>query len=281
VREIAEIRERVLRDLPWQTFVIVEFYRVKCPRCGLKVEEVPQMPGKAPFSKDFEDAVGLACESAAPWQVARQFGLAASTIRAIDLRYLELGEEAAPECKIVFDKFHVMQHANEPVDEVRRAEVFRKGGRRRGVVKGKRWLLLTRWVNLDGKKQSLDRLWTYIYEAAARRYLHSWIDQLKWQRRKPFQDLALMLLRHQEGLLNYCRTKVPFGVVEAVNGNIKPLIRQGRGYRNLRYLPLKAQRTAALRLEVVVLRGAALVQAPSHSRAEPLLQTADNLCYPL
>jgi hypothetical protein len=27
-----------------------------------------------------------------------------------------------------------------------------------------------------------------------------------------------MLLDHLEGILNYCRTKVPMGVVEAVNG---------------------------------------------------------------
>ena len=37
----------------------------------------------------FEDAVGQACESAAARQVARRFGLAATTVRAIDLRYLE------------------------------------------------------------------------------------------------------------------------------------------------------------------------------------------------
>jgi hypothetical protein len=36
-----------------------------------------------------------------------------------------------------------MQHANEAIDEVRRAEFFRKGGRMRGLVKGKRWLLLS------------------------------------------------------------------------------------------------------------------------------------------
>jgi transposase len=361
VKEIADIREREVRDLPWrryQTTVIVEYYRVKCPHCGLKVEQVPQLPSKAPFSKDFEDAVGLACESAAARQVGRQFGLAASTVRAIDLRYLErwakqrrkpalrqigvdeiyLGKKQkfvtvvsnletgeplwfgperkeetldrffreeltafqrgrltaacvdmwepytksilkwAPDCRIVFDKFHVMQHANRAVDEVRRAEFFRKGGHLRRVVKGKRWLLLTRWVNLDSQKrrmldelfrinrrllkayllkESLDRLWTYTYEAAARKYLHSWIDQLKWQRLEPFKKLAVMLIRHEEGLLNYCRTKVPFGVVEAVNGNIKSLIRRGRGYRNLRYLLLKAQRLASLKLEVVVLNRAA------------------------
>jgi transposase len=47
-----------------------------------------------------------------------------------------------PGCRIVYDKFHVMQHASKAVDEVRRAEFFRKGGRLRGLVKGKRWLLL-------------------------------------------------------------------------------------------------------------------------------------------
>jgi transposase len=47
------------------------------------------LPSKAPFSKRFEEAVGQACESAAVRRVARQFGLAASTVRAIDLRYLQ------------------------------------------------------------------------------------------------------------------------------------------------------------------------------------------------
>ena len=36
-----------------------------------------------------------------------------------------------------------------------------------------------------------------------------------------------MLLDHLDGILNYCRTKVPFGVVEAINGNIKTLLRRG------------------------------------------------------
>jgi hypothetical protein len=53
----------------------------------------------------------------------------------------------------VYDKFHVLQHANKAIDEVRMAEFFRKGGHMRGVVKGKRWLLLTRWMNLDSQKR--------------------------------------------------------------------------------------------------------------------------------
>jgi hypothetical protein len=45
-----------------------------------------------------------------------------------------------------------------------------------------------------------------------------------------------MLLDHLDGILNYCRVPVRFGVVEAINGNIKALLRRGRGYTNLRYL---------------------------------------------
>ena len=96
----------------------------------------------------------------------------------------------------MYDKFHIMQHANRAVDEVRRAEFFRKGGRMRGLVKGKRWLLLTRGMNLTvGKrrqlnelftlnrrlltyllKESLDRLWEYRYEGAMLRYFKGWMD---------------------------------------------------------------------------------------------------------
>jgi transposase len=356
-----DIYQREVRDLPWSEYratVVIELYRVRCPDCGVKTEKVAQLPSKAPFSQRFEEAVGLACESAAVRRVAQQFGLAASTVRAIDLRYLErwaaarrkpalrqmgvdeihLGkkqkfltvvsnletgeplwfgrerkketldeffekqlsrfqrsairaacvdmwepfrqsiEQWLPQCRIVYDKFHIMQHAGAAVDEVRRAEFFRKGGAAREVVKGKRWLLLSRWVHLNTHKkrqlnalfalnrrvmkayllkESLDRLWTYTYEGAMLRYLQSWIDQLRWQRLKPMEKLARMLLDRLDGILNYCRIKIPLGVVEAVNGNIKALLRRGRGYRDLNYLLLKAQRLAATKTEFVAFRKAA------------------------
>jgi transposase len=187
-------------------------------------------------------------------------------------------EQWVPQCRIIYDKFHVMQHANEAVTEVRRAEFFRKGGAARELIKGKHWLLLTRWVHLNTHKkrqlnqlfalnrrvmkayllkESLDRLWNYTYEGAMLRYLKSWIDQLRWQRLTPMEKLAGMLLKHVEGILNYCKTKVPMGVVEAVNGNIKALLRRGRGYRDMNYLLLKAQRLAATKTEFVAFQKAA------------------------
>jgi len=180
-------------------------------------------------------------------------------------------EEWAPACRIVYDKFHIIQHANDAVDEVRRAEFFRKGRKMRDVVKGKKWLLLSRWKNLAKNqrgvlnrvfhlnrrvfkayllKESLEKLWGYRYEGAMLNYLQKWIDQLRWQRLPSFQDLAGMLLKHLEGILNY-RTRVRFGVVEAINGNIRMLINRGRGYKNMRYLLLKAQRMAVTNTQYV------------------------------
>jgi hypothetical protein len=75
---------------------------------------------------------------------------------------------------------------------VRRAESLRKGGAAREVVRGKRWLLLSRWAHLNtNKKRQLNQLfalnrrvlkdyllkqawigcWSYTYEGSMLRYL--------------------------------------------------------------------------------------------------------------
>ena len=46
--------------------------------------------------------------------------------------------------EIVFDKFHVLQHASAALDEVRRQEFFRSGAVMRACGRGTRWLLLRR-----------------------------------------------------------------------------------------------------------------------------------------
>jgi transposase len=352
LHQVHDVREREIGDLPWsvnRATVVVEVHRLGCPECGVRVEKIEQLPSKAPFSQRFEQIVGEACESAAASQVARRFHLPETTVRAIDLRYLEqrrrqpalqqMGvdeiyrgkngkfltvvsnletgeplwfgkerkkqtldehfrtqlrsgqrqrieaacvdmwepfrlsmEEWVPACRIVYDKFHIIQHANDAVDQVRRAEFFRKGRKMRDVIKGKKWLLLSRWKNLAKNQrgvlnrvfhlnrrvfkayllqESLEKLWDYRYQGAMLNYLQKWIDQLRWQRLPPFQKLAGMLLKHLEGILNYCRTKVRFGLVEAINGNIRMLINRGRGYKNLRYLLLKPRRMAVTNTEYV------------------------------
>ena len=58
-------------------------------------------------------------------------------------------------------------------------------------------------------------------------------------------------------------------MVEAVNGNIKALLRRGRGYRNLHYLLLKAQRMAVQKTEFVVFERPHKMATLSDSCAEP------------
>ena len=89
---IAETYEREVRDLPcfeYLTTVMIELYRLRCPRSGVKAEMVPQLLGKAPFSKRFEEALREACESASARRMARGVGFSTSTVVAIYLRYLE------------------------------------------------------------------------------------------------------------------------------------------------------------------------------------------------
>ena len=173
-----------------------------------------------------------------------------------------------PHARIVYDKFHVLRHASEAVDETRRAEFFRKRGEARALVRGKRWLLLRSWTHLDREdrqtlrelfalnrrlakayllRDQLTQLWTYTYEGWARRFLTTWLRALRWQRLPAFQKLGRLLTRHLDGILNYCHEKVPFGTVEAINGNIRAMLRRGRGYRDHEYLLLKVQRATATR----------------------------------
>ncbi len=86
-----DVSEREVRDLPWSAMmatVVVEVYRVGCTECGVRVEKVEQLPGKALFSKRFEDAVGRACEGGSGIAVGRQFGLSARLVLRIDKLYL-------------------------------------------------------------------------------------------------------------------------------------------------------------------------------------------------
>lgn len=68
-------------------------------------------------------------------------------------------QQWVPGCRIVYDKFHIIQRSNDAVDEVRKAEFFRKGKKMRDLIKGKKWLLLSRCKNLAPRQRGvLNRL---------------------------------------------------------------------------------------------------------------------------
>jgi transposase len=174
--------------------------------------------------------------------------------------YLNAVTAVLPGAEIVFDKFHVLQHASAALDEVRRQEFFRAGPVMREHGRGKRWLLLRRWKTLRGSKrrelqtlfaanrrlfrayvlrEQLDRLWTYKTRTGVLDFLNGWIDALRWQRLPEMHRLGEFLFKHVEGIAAYCDHPVRFGVVESVNTTIKGVLRRARGMRDEMMLLLK------------------------------------------
>lgn len=87
-----------------------------------------------------------------------------------------------PGIQIIYDKFHVFRHLLEALNTVRKAELRKASGRFRGLLAGKKFVLLSRRVHVRGKarealndllaaspkllkahllKESFDHLWSY------------------------------------------------------------------------------------------------------------------------
>src|SRR5260221_6697470 len=103
VYDIRAVYERKVRDLPcfeFQTAVLVECYRIRCPDCGLKAERNPHLPSKAPYSKRFEDAVGQACEGQPPgrWRAASAWPRARSGPSTCAISSAGKPDGASPHC---------------------------------------------------------------------------------------------------------------------------------------------------------------------------------------
>ena len=171
-------------------------------------------------------------------------------------------QKHVPEARILFDKFHVLRHLGEALDEVRKREYARLTGPGRQFIKGQKYTLLSNHANLtlNGRrslakllqanqrlnaayllKESFGQLWTYQSEAWARRFFENWRQALKWRRLKPYEKFARMIELHWDGIAAYCQpqNKVPLGFVEGLNNKIRVLQRRAYGLRDEEYLRLK------------------------------------------
>ena len=170
--------------------------------------------------------------------------------------------ERAPQAAILFDKFHVLRHLGEALDQVRKSEYARLTGRERRYIKGHKYTLLSHRENLDldGRKalktllaankrlntayllkESFGQLWDYEREGWARRFFENWRASLKWQRLEPYEKFAQMIDRHWDGIAAYCKpeNKVSLGFVEGLNNKIRVIQRRAYGLRDEEYLRLK------------------------------------------
>ena len=169
---------------------------------------------------------------------------------------------ALPGAAILFDKFHVMRHLGEALDQVRKSEYARLSGPERRFIKGQKYALLSNRENLtwDGRralrellrinrrlnvayvlKESFGQLWNYQREAWAWKFFQNWRSALRWQRLKPYQKFARMIEKHWPGIAAYCQpeNKVSLGYVEGLNNKIRVIQRRAYGLRDEEYLRLK------------------------------------------
>jgi len=167
-----------------------------------------------------------------------------------------------PQADILFDKFHIIRHLGEAMDEIRRREAGRLLGAHKKWVKGQRYNLLSNHENLDldGKralkelfrrnqrlykayllKESFGQLWSYIYPASAYKFFENWRNSLKRQRLEPYVFFAKMIDKHWDGIVSYCKSenKVSLGFVEGLNNKIRQIQRRAYGLRDEEYLKLK------------------------------------------
>ena len=168
----------------------------------------------------------------------------------------------APQAAILYDKFHILSHLSDALDEVRKSEYSRLSGKARSYIKGQKYTLLSNRENLSLKgrqalkmvltankrlhtayllRESFGQLWDYEREGWARRFFENWRASLKWQRLKPYEKFAEMIDRHWDGIAAYCKpeNKVSLGFVEGFNNKIRVIQRRAYGLRDEEYLRLK------------------------------------------
>jgi transposase len=166
--------------------------------------------------------------------------------------YIDMIKEHLPEATMVFDKFHVIQHLLQAVDQVRRDEARELKKKNPELLKRTRYIWLKNPENLTDKqrarlghleklnlrsnrayllKESFREFWNYKRKGWAKRFLRKWFWWATHSRLKPMRDFAWMLRRHEEGILSYFDERISNGAVEGMNNKAKVVSHRCYGFR--------------------------------------------------
>jgi transposase len=191
----------------------------------------------------------------AQWPAEHRAAIAAV---AMDMWEPYLGSTRAhlpgAEGKIVFDKFHIAQHAHHAVDQVRRRE------HRALEAEGKPWLVGTKydWLRHPDRftlaawrkfvgfarrtklktgrawalKEMLMTLWDYLYPGAAERHFTAWYQWAIRSQLEPMTRVARMLKRHWPNIRTFFTQRITNAGAESMNSKIQKLKVLARGFRN-------------------------------------------------
>ncbi|MEW5755875.1 MAG: transposase [Pseudomonadota bacterium] len=130
-------------------------------------------------------------------------------------------QQQAPQAPILFDKFHMLRHLNEAMNQVHKNEYARLTSKERKFIKGQKYALLSHLESLEldiGKalktqlaankrlntayliKESFGQIWSYKNEKSARKFFDKWTASLKWKSLKPFEKFAQMIDNHWDDI---------------------------------------------------------------------------------
>jgi transposase len=167
--------------------------------------------------------------------------------------YAKLVGEHAVNAQILFDRFHIVKHLNEAVDECRRQLWRQLTSKERVDFKGTRWLLLKNPWNLnDSQKERLSTLvrwnsplvrawclkesfqlfWTYKQPWRAKQHLLKWMNAAMRSKLEPFKKFVRMLRSHLDGVLAWTNSRLSNGAVEGMNNKIKSISHRSFGFRS-------------------------------------------------
>jgi transposase len=155
--------------------------------------------------------------------------------------------------KIVFDKFHIMKHLGDAVDQVRRAEhrQLRAAGDER-LAKTRYWWL-THPERLDGEararidslrggtlrtarafryKEHASMLWGYVRRGMAERLWRQWLHGALRCALEPVRVVARMIRNHWNGVINAATSDITNAMSESVNSHIQRIKKRACGFRS-------------------------------------------------
>lgn len=153
--------------------------------------------------------------------------------------------------KIVFDRFHLMQHVNQAVDAVRKQEHKALG--KDSLLAGTKYVWLYAHENLPTKyrptlsqlrdsdlktarawaiKENIRHLWRYKSQAWAEKLWKKWYFWATHSRLEPIKKAAKTLKEHYYGIMNFFRHRISNGPAEGINSRIGTLWKSACGFRN-------------------------------------------------
>lgn len=156
--------------------------------------------------------------------------------------------------KIVFDRYHVVQHMNRAVDQVRRAEskaLWQEGD---AALKGTRYLWLYGKENVPEEraqqfaslqalslktgrawaiKETLRELWECPSRKAAEAFHARWHAWAARSRMPAVVKVATMVKSHLHNILTYYAHRITNAVSEGLNSAIQTIKKRAGGYRNV------------------------------------------------